>query len=119
MDNEEELEVRQTMMKQKHELLDQSIKYWEAIEKKIDEINIDISVLQAKDEVDHTALQALQETRRRLGAESRKQLYRIVELQEDFNQEVNEYVAYAAKSRARRSNPPAFEEIGVTEGDSF
>jgi hypothetical protein len=42
-----------------------------------------------------------------------------VELQEDFNQEVNEYVAYAAKSRARRSNPPAFEEIGVTEGDSF
>ncbi len=87
--------------------------------KQIKEINNETSVLKAKDELDHTALKALQETKSRLCAESSKEKHMIAELKEDYNKEKKEYYAFLAKSWSDRHKLKPLPDIGFTPGDTF
>ncbi len=117
MDND--LDARESLLRQKRELLDQSLTAYLAYTERIQEINDGISVLKAKDEMDYTALKALQDTKSRLIAESPKKAYLIAELQHEYNIEQKLFFDYLAY---RQSNPPELKpssENSAVQGDTL
>jgi hypothetical protein len=113
------VEARRSILKQKNELLYRSHTQLIAYQEKIMEINKEISVLKAKNELDHTALKALQETKSRFSVESSRERHMIVKLQEDYDKEEKEFNAYLAKMWSDRRKLKPLPEIGLTEGDTF
>ena len=118
MKDDVELDARMSLLRQKNELIVQSLTAFLAYVKQMDEIDDDISVLKKKDEMDYTALKALQDTHNRLRAESSKETHLIAELSHEYNIEEKEFYAYRVQ---RESNPPKLKpsENGSVEGDMY
>ena len=73
----------------------------------MNEIDDDVSVLKRKEEMDYTALKALQDTQNRLRVESSKETHLIAESNHEYNIEQKEfYDTYEYYLARRQHNPP-------------
>lgn len=110
------MEARESLLRQKKELLAQSYAVHSAISKKSRENFDELSVWREMDEVDHTALNALHDAQCRLCAECSKSARLIEELHQKYDIENQQFHAYLAH---RQANPPKLKPspgIGSVEG---